>query len=206
MPSVFPAAYKQVKRREDQREQRYRRLQERRLGLALQESVKTQKQMELQTEQDEEGQGEEETAVQAEEEGQEEDPVQQADSIETREQETTEVFLSQPEVAVTREQGMQTKDDLMNRVQTLEKENAELRKRLDTETFSIRVIEGNDHRTKFYTGLPAWVIFLHLFMFLSPFFSQPRALSLMDEFFLVLMRLRLNLMVEDLAYRFRVSY
>ena len=58
---------------------------------------------------------------------------------------------------------------------------------------------------KFYTGLPAWVVFLHLFMFLSPFLPQPRALSLMDEFLLTLMRLRLNLMLEDLAYRFRVS-
>ena len=34
---------------------------------------------------------------------------------------------------------------------------------------------------------------------------QPKALSLMDEFLITLMRLRLNLMVEDLAYQFRVS-
>ena len=46
---MFSAAYKQVKNREDQREQRYRRLQERRLGLVLQGLVReTQKQMELQ--------------------------------------------------------------------------------------------------------------------------------------------------------------
>ena len=88
----------------------------------------------------------------------------------------------------------------MKQVRTLEEENTELRKRLDAETFSVRIIEGADYLTKFYTGLPAWVVFLHLFMFLSPFLPQPRALSPMDEFLLTLMRLRLNLMLEDLAY------
>ena len=93
----------------------------------------------------------------------------------------------------------------MKQVRTLEEENTELRRRLNAETFSVQIIESNDYLTKFYTGLPAWVIFLHLFMFLSPCLPQPRALSLMDEFLLTLMRLRLNLMLEDLAYRFRVS-
>ena len=40
--------------------------------------------------------------------------------------------------------------------------------------------------------------------FFSPFPSQPKALSLMDEFLITLVRLRLNLMCDDLAYRFRV--
>ena len=93
----------------------------------------------------------------------------------------------------------------MKQVRTLEEENTELRRRLNAETFSVQIIESNDYLTNFYTGLPAWVIFLHLFMFLSPCLPQPRALSLMDEFLLTLMRLRLNLMLEDLAYRFRVS-
>ena len=128
--------------------------------------------------------------------------VQQADNMRAREEEAAEALLSMTEAGVTREQGVQTEEDLMKQVQTLEEENTELRKRLNAETFSVQIIEGNDYLTKFYTGLPAW---LHLFMFLSPFLPQSRALSLMDKFLLTLMRLRLNLTLEDLAYRFRVS-
>lgn len=112
---------------------------------------------------------------------------------------------------MTREHGIQIETDIMKQVQALEKnselkkENTDLRKRLDADTFSVRIIEGNDHLTKFYTGLPTWVVSLHLYMFLSPFRSQPKALSLMDEFLITLMRLQLNLMLEDLAYRLRVS-
>ena len=140
--------------------------------------------------------------------------VQQAHDIRAREEEAAEALISigMAGEEVTREQGIQTETDIMEQVQALEKKNSELkkentdlRKRLDAETFSVRIIEGNDHLTKFYTGLSTWVVFLHLYMFLSPFLSQPKALSLMDEFLITLMRLRLNLMVEDLAYQFRVS-
>jgi len=66
--------------------------------------------------------------------------------------------------------------DIVEQVQELEKnselkkENTDLRK---PETFSVCIIEGNDHLTKFYTGLPTWVVFLYTF--LSPFLSQPKA-------------------------------
>ena len=99
--------------------------------------------------------------------------VQQADDIRAREEETAEALLSIAEVGLTREQGVQTEEDLMKQVRTLEEENTELWKRLDAETISVRIIEGDDYLTKFYTGLPAWVVFLHLFMFLSPFLAQP---------------------------------
>ena len=62
------------------------------------------------------------------------------------------------EAGLTTEQGVQTEEDLMKQVRTLEEENTELRKRLDAETFSVRIIEGDDYLTKFYTGLPAWVV------------------------------------------------
>ena len=76
---------------------------------------------------------------------------------------------------MTREQDIETETDIMEQVQELEKnselkkENTDLRK---TETFSVRIIEGNDHLTKFYSRLPTWVVFLY--MFFSPFLSQPK--------------------------------
>ena len=48
----------------------------------------------------------------------------------------------------------------------LVQENRLWRKLVDMK-FGIRTLEGNDDRTKFYTGLPSWTVFLHLFLFLS---------------------------------------
>ena len=49
------------------------------------------------------------------------------------------------------------------------------------------------------------VVFLHMFNFVSPYVPPGRSLIPMDEFFLVLMRLRLNLMLVDLSVRFKIS-
>ena len=68
------------------------------------------------------------------------------------------------------------------------------------------MIEGNNKVTKFYTGLPTWAVFLHVFMFLSPFAMDVcSVLSLENQMLLALTRLRLNLLYEDLAVRFGVS-
>jgi len=75
--------------------------------------------------------------------------------------------------------------------------------------FSISSIEANDKATRFYTGLPTWAVFLYLYMYLSPFLYNSRQTRvfhrLEDELLLVLMKLRLNLMTEDLACRFGAS-
>lgn len=140
----------------------------------------------------------EEQIAQQEHEQERTDTVEEENNIITTGDEMTEAILNPTEVRLTTEQKIQTEDELINKLQKLEEKNADLRKILDTEIFSVKVVEGNDHLTKFYTGLLAWVIFLHLFKFLSPFLLQSRALSLMDEFLLTLMRLRLNLVLQDL--------
>lgn len=66
-------------------------------------------------------------------------------------------------------------------------------------------IEDSDVRTKFYTGLPTYMIFTILFDLLSPLMKKSIKLSLKDELLLCLMKLRLNLTNEDLAYRFGVA-
>ena len=74
---------------------------------------------------------------------------------------------------------------------------------------SSKLLEGNDECTKFYTGLTAWAIFTHLVTFLfsvSPSLSATHLkLSPSDSLLLTLMRLRLNLRIEDLAYRFNIG-
>ena len=69
------------------------------------------------------------------------------------------------------------------------------------------MLEGNDLITKFYTGLPSWSMFVYVFTFVSRDLN-PRgnhALCLEDQFFLALIKLRLDLLMEDIAHRFSVS-
>lgn len=84
------------------------------------------------------------------------------------------------------------------------KENELLKRRLEDETFGIRTIKANDEKTKFYTGLLSWSVFLYHFLFLAPPPSPFSNLSLESELFLVLVRLRLGLLLEDLAARFKI--
>ena len=75
--------------------------------------------------------------------------------------------------------------------------------------FSASCMEDNDSMTKFYTGLSSWKVFEHVFSILLPHIPRKRSLrsklTPKDEFFLVLMRLRLDLRVEDIAYRFSIA-
>ena len=82
-----------------------------------------------------------------------------------------------------------------------------LKSELKSNRFDFRMLERNDSKTKFYTGLPSWPVFLYVFTFVSRDLN-PRgnhALCLEDQFILTLVKLRLNLLMEDIAYRFGVS-
>lgn len=81
----------------------------------------------------------------------------------------------------------------------------EKNKALARKVFGVGLIEGNDATTKFYTGLPSWGMFLHVYMFLSPFVPPSKSIKHDDELFAVLVRLRLNLFTVDLASRLGIS-
>ena len=115
-------------------------------------------------------------------------------------QEYTKDQGTQTKVAVV-DASQQTEKDLVNKAEALQMENKILRQ----STFGVTAIQGNDKATRFYTGLTNYGIFLHLFMFLAPFVKPSRSLSLDNEFFLTLTKLRLNLLVEDLARRYSIS-
>lgn len=78
---------------------------------------------------------------------------------------------------------------------------------LKSSCFSFRMLEGNDLITKFYTGLPSWSMFVYVFTFVSRDLNPHgnHALCLEDQFFLALLKLRLDLLMEDIAHRFSVS-
>ena len=71
----------------------------------------------------------------------------------------------------------------------------------------VSIIKENDKATKFYTGLSSWKLFDYLDTFLQDACpcSTPGKLLSSECLLMVLMRLRLNLRVEDLSYRFGIS-
>ena len=75
--------------------------------------------------------------------------------------------------------------------------------------FGALFIEGNDSMTKFYTGLPSWDVFEHVYSILISHvpkkWSANSKLQPRDELLLVLVRLHLNLLLEDIAYWFGIA-
>ena len=82
----------------------------------------------------------------------------------------------------------------------------------------VEQIQDNCDAIKFYTGFPSFQLLMACFTFLGPAVSRlsyedhikltkgkPHKLSPLNEFFLMLCRLRLGLYEQDLAYRFQIS-
>ena len=77
-----------------------------------------------------------------------------------------------------------------------------VRENVLTETF----LQCNGDAIKFYTGLPSYSLLKTVFDFVSPLDKHHNsALPLFQQFLLTLVKLRLNLCDQDLAYRFGVS-
>ncbi|XP_026012899.1 uncharacterized protein LOC113015174 [Astatotilapia calliptera] len=103
-----------------------------------------------------------------------------------------------------------TMDDIEKMDDVLRQNTAELvdlrSKALDTQ-FSQEAFEKNEDKTKFYTGLPNFLVLIQIFELCEPYItSGPMSLlSKFEQFILVLLRLRLNLPLKDLAFRFNIS-
>lgn len=87
-------------------------------------------------------------------------------------------------------------DSLRSEHDTLKKKNQELMNKIDTIKLSTTSIENNDNKAKFYTGLK-WDVFLSVYTFLQT--SLVSRLSLRDQFFVTLVKLRLDMPFEILA-------
>ena len=88
--------------------------------------------------------------------------------------------------------------------------------------FRVANVKDDDAQIQFYTGFPSYAAMKAFYNYLGPAVDnliyssekadksvsrrcRPRALPPMEELFLVLVRLRLGLMEQDLAYRFKIS-
>lgn len=63
-----------------------------------------------------------------------------------------------------------------------------------------------DEKVRFYTGLPSWEILMVAFEHVAKYITRrTQSLNRFQEFIMVLIKLRLNVPFQDLAYRFVVS-
>ena len=100
---------------------------------------------------------------------------------------------------------------LNDEIKQLKEENAVLsqgNKHLKEEFGTLLLTEESfgkeDEKVLYYTGLSSWELFSKLYAYVKPYLKQYSSLSPFQQLLMALMRLRLNLSGQDLAYRFRV--
>ena len=114
---------------------------------------------------------------------------------------------------------------LAARVEYLEAETKSLKSTAKTKTvkefFRVEQIADNDSLVQFYTGFASYQLFLNFFEFLgkavyelnywgdsekkTPRRNKKMPLQPLNQYFLTLVKLRLNLRLKDLSYRFGIS-
>ena len=112
-------------------------------------------------------------------------------------------------------------EQLQSRVKELEKELETLQKHRHEENLALHSMKSSflfrgdqlsddDKKVKYYTGLPSYSVLKAIFDFVSTDLELPDHMingkkSLFEQLVLVLMKLRLNLGDQDLAYRFQIG-
>jgi hypothetical protein len=104
------------------------------------------------------------------------------------------------EVEVQTETTMFLMDDMKKEISRLQRE-------LSMSRIGTKEWFNNTQKVKFYTGLPNLEMLETVFDFLIGCYTPPNStlLAPFQEFTLTIMRLRLNLTLNDLAYRFQIS-
>ena len=97
----------------------------------------------------------------------------------------------------------------MDSINNLEDENHQLRQEnkdeISKQEFDEHSFRDNEAKVRFYTGLPSFATLMIILEFVSLYVSTSRcALPKFQQFLMVLMKLRLNLADQDLAYRFGI--
>ena len=86
-------------------------------------------------------------------------------------------------------------------------ENKELKNRIDDLEINQESFENDESKVLYYTGLPKFATLMFVFNLIVEFIphGSMAKMTKFQKFIVVMMRLRLNLSVQDLAYRFGVS-
>lgn len=129
-------------------------------------------------------------------------------SVNKETQTTFELYSHTAEAATQTD--MQISDAFMQTDTIAEKVTKDIGLQVLKPDIAFEDIENDKYDIMFYTGLPTAGTFYSLFDEMEEMQSdlsngRPKALRLVDEFFMVLMRLRLGLLIQDLAHRFQIS-
>ncbi|KAM9354261.1 uncharacterized protein KZ484_012436 [Pholidichthys leucotaenia] len=95
-------------------------------------------------------------------------------------------------------------DALKKQCQSLQEEVYALRAQVKSQSDTEESLTGNDEKVKFYTGLQSFQLLQELFFHIERHICDVKGVSKFQQFLLTLMRLRLNLTFQDLAYRFGI--
>ena len=95
----------------------------------------------------------------------------------------------------------------MNECQRPLTENAILRHQLKDRELSLDSLRDDVQKVRLYPGLSSFATLMTSFVFLEPYIPESTRISLPKDhkLLLVLMKLRRNFPVQDLAYRFGIS-
>ncbi|XP_016316448.1 uncharacterized protein LOC107668905 [Sinocyclocheilus anshuiensis] len=97
--------------------------------------------------------------------------------------------------------------DFQSSLGALKKENMELRESIEKMSLTEASFRNDPEKVRFYTGLPNYFVFETVMLLLMPHMKGDKnaKLSKFQQLLLTLMRLRLDLKNQDLAYRFGVK-
>ena len=120
--------------------------------------------------------------------------------------------LKKPPVASLKKKTAKTKtaeelEKLKKCLEKCKKEASDLKEKVSQQNLVIGELENDDVQTQYYTGLNTWSLFNTVYDLCTNDSSNQQTtgeLSFKQEFLITLMRLRLNLKIQDLGYRFHV--
>ena len=123
-------------------------------------------------------------------------------------------FQLQEEEEIEQESGTASQTDvdqplfeaMQCELQTLRTEHMHLKEQVSciSEKYKVSDFEGNDDKTKYYTGLPTFALLWTLFTYLEPHLPVKKTMDKFQLLIMTLMRLRLNLPLQLLSYEFGV--
>ncbi|XP_048737564.2 uncharacterized protein LOC125652413 [Ostrea edulis] len=135
------------------------------------------------------------------------------------------MILDDVDIKTLKDEGVQCDPDpLLQENLALKKELDDLKRERSRYIWNVEKIANDDAKTKFYTGLPSFAVFMWLFNSMRPKAERMRywigsntyltadrqrkskgSLELVDQLLAVLLRLRLGLFTSDIAHRFGIS-
>ena len=97
-------------------------------------------------------------------------------------------------------------DCMAGELQQLRLENIALKQKDSAiSQLTLNDLEGKDERVRYLTGLSSFTVFSVLFTYLLPYMPKKKAMTAFQMLLMTLMRLRLNMAEQFLAYEFSVA-